>query len=128
VSQAAAFRKAVEAGDLEAMSAAFEEDAVLHSPVSFKPFEGRDAIRTLLGILIEVFREFHYTDTLEGPGGTHALIFRARLGNRDVEGLDLIRLADSGRIRELTVMVRPRSALEALLGEVGSRLAKLGAV
>ena len=128
MSQAAAFRKAVEARDLEAMTAAFEEDAVLHSPVSFKPFEGRQAIHTLLGILIEVFREFHYTDALEGPGGTHALIFRAQVGERQVEGLDLIRLADSGRIRELTVMVRPRSALEALLGEVGSRLAKRGTV
>jgi hypothetical protein len=127
VSQAAAFRKAVEARDLEAMTAAFEEDAVLHSPVSFKPFEGRDAIHALLGILFEVFRDFHYTDQLEGPDGTHALIFRAQVGDRDVEGLDLIRMAESGRIRELTVMVRPRSALEALLGEVGSRLAKLGA-
>ena len=44
---------------------------------------------------------------------------------RPLEGL--IRVADSGPIRELTVMVRPRSALEALPGEVGPRLAKLGA-
>lgn len=66
----------------------------------FKPFEGHEAI--------------------------HALIFRAPVGDRDVEGLDLIRMAESGRIRELTVRVRPRSALEALLGEVGSRLARLG--
>ena len=36
-------------------------------------------------------------------------------------------MAGSGRTLELTVRVRPRSALEALLGEVGSRLAKLGA-
>jgi hypothetical protein len=49
------------------------------------------------------------------------------VGDREVEGLDLIRLGESGRIRELTVMVRPRSALEALLAEVGSRLAKAGA-
>ena len=92
---------AVEARNLEAMAAAFEEDAVPHSPVRFKPFEAREAI--------------------------HALSFRAPVGDRDVDGPDLIRMAESGRIRELTVRVRPRSAPEALLGEVGSHLARLGA-
>lgn len=118
------FRKAVESRDLDAIVAHFTEDAVLHSPVTFHPFEGREAIRTLLGILLEVFGDFHYTDELaSGDGATHALVFRARVGEREVEGLDLLRFDGAGRIRDLTVMVRPRSALEALLGEVGPRLA-----
>lgn len=119
-----AFRRAVEARDLDAMAASFEEDAVLHSPVTFQPFEGRPAIRHLLGILLEVFADFRYTDQLEAADGTRALVFRARVGDRDLEGLDLLRFSDSGRIRDFTVMVRPRSALEALLGEVGARLAR----
>jgi hypothetical protein len=113
----------VEARNLEEIAAAFAEDAVLYSPVTFQPFEGRAAIRRLLGILLEVFQDFHYTDELESEDGTKALIFRARVGDREIQGLDLIRLAESGLIRELTVMVRPRSALEALLGAVGTRLA-----
>jgi len=118
------FRRAVEARDLDAMMAPFAEDAVLHSPVTFKPFEGRAAIRTLLGILLEVFRDFRYTDALASEdGATHALVFRARVGERDLEGLDLIRFDGAGRIRDFTVMVRPRSALDALLAEVGPRLA-----
>jgi len=48
----------------------------------------------------------------------------SRIFNRDLQGLDLIRFDGSGLIRDLTVMVRPRSALEALLAEVGPRLAK----
>src|SRR3990172_8449612 len=59
------FRKAVEARDLDDMLAPFAEDAVLHSPITFKPFEGRAAIRELLGILLEVFQDFRYTDELE---------------------------------------------------------------
>jgi hypothetical protein len=118
------FRKAVEARDLEGMMATFAEDAVLNSPVTFKPFEGRAAIRQLLGILLEVFQDFRYTDELEAEDGTGALVFNARVGDRDLQGLDLIRFDDSGLIRDLTVMVRPRSALEALLAEVGPRLAK----
>ncbi len=119
-----AFRRAVEARDLEGMIAAFAEDAVLHSPVTFKPFEGRAAIRLLLAILFEVFQDFRYTDELEAGDGTRALVFNARVGDRDLQGLDLIRFDDSGLIRDLTVMVRPRSALEALLAEVGPRLAE----
>ena len=118
------FRKAVEAHDLEGMMATFAEDAVLHSPVTFKPFEGRAAIRQLLAILFEVFQDFRYTDELEAEDGTRALVFNARVGDRDLQGLDLIRFDGSGLIRDLTVMVRPRSALEALLAEVGQRLAK----
>jgi hypothetical protein len=78
----------------------------------------------LLAILFEVFRDFQYTDELEAEDGTGALVFNARVGDRDLQGLDLIRFDGSGLIRDLTVMVRPRSALEALLAEVGPRLAE----
>ena len=118
------FRRAVESHDLEGMMAAFAADAVLHSPVTFKPFEGKPAIRQLLAILLDVFEDFRYTDELEAADGAKALIFRARVGDRELEGMDLIRFGESDLIRDFTVMVRPRSALEALLGEVGSRLAK----
>ena len=42
----------------------------------------RVAIRRLLGILLEVFHDFHYTDELEWEGGRKALIFRARGNGR----------------------------------------------
>jgi hypothetical protein len=122
MSEPSAFRRAVEANSLDAMMDAFAEDAVLHSPITFKPFEGRPAIRQLLGILLEVFEDFHYTDELVAQDGTRGLIFRARVDGRDLEGLDLIRFDERGLIRDLTVMIRPRSALEKLLAEVGSRL------
>ena len=117
------FRKAVEARNFDEMTAAFREDAVLHSPITIKPFEGRAAIAQLLTILIEIFDEFNYTDELTGADGTLGLVFRARVGNRDVEGIDIVRFDAEGFIRDLTVMVRPRSAAEALLAAVGSRLA-----
>ncbi len=118
-----AFKRAAEAGDLNRLMAMFCDDAVLHSPITFQPFEGRAAIRRLLGVIVQVLQGFHYPDELTSADGTTALIFRAKVRNRDVEGLDLIRFADSGLIRDLTVMVRPRSALEALFAEVAPRLA-----
>jgi hypothetical protein len=117
------FRRGVESKDVAVMMEAFADGAVLHSPITFKPFEGKAAIARLLGILMQVFQDFRYTDELTAEDGTKALIFRARVADRDVEGLDLIRFDDTGRIRDFTVMVRPRSAVEALLQEVSSRLA-----
>jgi hypothetical protein len=121
VSAHASFRAAIEAGDHAAMVAAFAPDAVLNSPVSFKPFEGREAISQLLAILLETFEDFRYTDELESDA-VHALVFRARVGDKELEGLDLIRLDDDGRIRELTVMVRPASGLMALAEAMGPKV------
>ena len=113
----AAFRAAIEAGDHAGMVAAFAPDAVLNSPVSFKPFEGREAISQLLAILLETFEDFRYTDEFEGEGKA-ALVFGARVGDRELEGFDA-----EDRIVELTVMVRPLSGVIALAEAVGPKLA-----
>jgi len=119
-----AFRRAVEAGSLEDLLSVFREDAVVHSPITFQPFEGKPAIRRLLGIIFEVFQDFHYTDELDAADGmTKVLVFRAKVKDRDAEGIDLIRFDDAGMVRDLTVMVRPRSSMEVLLAEVAPRLA-----
>jgi hypothetical protein len=117
-----AIEKAVDTHRLDDIVDAFAEDAVLHSPVQFKPFEGRVDIAQLLQILVEVFEDFRYTDQLESEDGALALIFRARIGDRDVEGLDLLRFNDDGLVQDVTVMVRPLSAVQALLAAVGPRL------
>ena len=119
----ARFRRGVESKDVGVMMEAFADGAVLHSPITIRPFEGKEAIARLLGILMQVFQDFRYTDELTAEDGTKALVFRTRVGDREVEGLDLIRFDEAGLIRDFTVMVRPRSAVEALLREVGSRLA-----
>lgn len=118
-----AFRRAIERHSLEDLIALFREDAVLHSPITFQPFEGKAAIRRLLAIIFEVFEDFRYTDELDAADGmTKILVFRTRVKDRDVEGIDMVRFDDAGMVRDLTVMVRPRSSLERLLAEVQPRL------
>jgi SnoaL-like protein len=121
VSPHEAFRAAVQARDHAGMVATLAPEPVLRSPVSFKPFEGRDAVSRLFEILLEVFEDFRYTDEFEADGKA-ALVFTARVGEREVEGLDLLRFDAEGRLEELTVMVRPASALMALGEAVGARL------
>ena len=108
-----AFREAVEARDLDAALDLLADDVVFRSPAVFKPYEGRETVATILRTVLGVFEDFRYTDELEGEG-VHALIFEARVGDRQVQGLDLIRGDDDGRIAEFTVMIRPASGLMAL--------------
>ena len=118
-----AFRAAVEAADHAAMVDALADDVRLHSPVAFRPFEGRAAVSQLFAALLETFEDFRYTDELQGEDGVHALIFRARVGDKQVEGLDLVRLDDEGKIYDFTVMVRPASGLMALAEAIGPKVA-----
>jgi SnoaL-like domain len=115
------FRKAVEAGDLDAMVEALADDVVFHSPITFKPFEGRAAVATLLGVVFRTFEDFRYTDELDGDD-VKALVFRARVGDKQIEGLDLLRIDSAGKIADFTVMVRPLSAAMALAEAVGKGL------
>ncbi len=123
MSDRGAFRQAVEAGDVGAMIDAFAQDAVLNSPVSFRPFRGRKAVGALLYVLMEVFEDFRYTDEYQSADGGRALLFGARVGDRELQGVDLLSFDADGLIRELTVLVRPLSGLQALMAAVGPRLA-----
>jgi hypothetical protein len=118
------FRTAVERRDLDAMAAALHPDVVFHSPAVFKPYEGREATIGLLRHVLEVFEDFRYLDELSGDGGgSHGLVFAARVGDKTLEGWDYLKLDADGLITELTVMVRPLSGLIALAQAMGERLA-----
>ena len=120
-----AFRAAVERADLEAALDLLADDIVFRSPAVFKPYEGKDTVSTILRTVFGVFEDFRYTDELAGDG-VHALIFEARVGDRQLQGMDLIRADGDGRIGEFTVMVRPASGLMALAERMGPALQAAG--
>ena len=115
------FREVVESEDLDALEAILAEDVVLHSPVTFKPFEGRPVVVHVLRTVFEVFQDFRYVAELEGDGLT-TLVFKTRVGDREVDGIDLLRTRDDGLIDDITVFIRPLSGLSALRDEMGARL------
>lgn len=118
-----AFRQAVEAGDLDTVVALLRDDVVFHSPVVFQPYEGRKALRPILAAVLEVFEDFRYVREIgAAEAREHALIFAARVGDKDIEGCDFIRLDEAGLIKELTVMVRPLSATLTLAEKMKARL------
>jgi hypothetical protein len=108
-----AFRAAAEAKDFSAVGDLFADDVVFRSPVVFKPYEGRDALLVLLGAVARVFEDFRYVDQVE-TGDTATLVFEARVGDREVQGVDILRFDDEGRVGEMIVMVRPMSGMHSL--------------
>jgi hypothetical protein len=122
---AARFRAAVEGDDLDAVGELLAPEIVFHSPVTFHPFIGRDTVRRLIGEVAQVFEDFRYTDEA-ASGDLHALIFRAAVGDREIEGLDLLRIDSDGLIADFTVMLRPLSALVPFAQAMAERVAAAG--
>ncbi|MER7466150.1 nuclear transport factor 2 family protein [Streptomyces sp. NPDC097981] len=117
------FRAAVDSRDIAALEDLFTEDVRLYSPVKFTPFEGRPMVLGLFGVLLRTFEDFRYVGQYAGTAETSAdgsvspsqiLLFRATVDGKAIHGIDLLHLADDGRIKEFTVMVRPQSAVHAL--------------
>jgi SnoaL-like domain len=110
-----AFRAAVESSDQEAVVALLAEDVVFRSPIVFQPYHGRDALAAILLAVSRVFEDFRYEREIGVDGARdHALVFKARIGDREVHGCDFLHTDENGLIDELSVMVRPLSAALAL--------------
>jgi hypothetical protein len=120
------FRQAAESGDHGKLMGALAEDVVFRSPIVFKPYEGRDAVAPILAAVFTVFEDFRYVDQLESENSA-TLLFKARVGDRELDGLDYLRFGEDGLVSELTVMVRPLSAAKALAETMRARLEALAA-
>jgi len=109
------FRDAIESRDIDAIAALLAADVVFRSPVVHAPYCGRAQVEVLLRAVSQVLEDFHYTRDIGAPDAAdHALVFRARVGDREVEGCDFIHLGEDGQIDELYVMFRPLSGVLAL--------------
>ena len=120
------FRAAAETKDFSAIDELFAEEVVFRSPVVFKPYEGREAVAMLLTAVSQVFEDFRYTDQLE-TGDSGALFFSARVGERELDGLDYLHFDSEGRIDEMAVYVRPMSGMHALADAMKAKLEEVSA-
>ncbi len=117
-----AFRRAAETKDLDLLRESLAEDVVLHSPILFKGFEGRDTAMFVLANVIEVFEDFRYLDEVHGDG-TVVLRFAAKVeGKFEIEGIDYLTLDADGRVTDLTVFLRPLKAVTAFNEQMSARL------
>lgn len=113
------FHDIVTRRDADAIGDFFAEGAVLHTPRFLRPITDRGQLITVLrGILLHVEGfDYHRIFIRENEA---VMEFKGRLGEVVVHGVDIFTLDEAGKVKELTVMIRPTKALAAI-GEMEDR-------
>jgi len=120
------WHRMVASKDLSELPSLLHADATFRSPMAFKPYASAKAVNLILATVIGVFEAFAYHRELATDDGLNAVLeFSARVGDKKLKGIDLIRFDAEGRIVDFEVMIRPLSGLQALGDEMGRRIGPL---
>ena len=116
--------RAVQAGDLAGIEAALAPDVVLVSPITSRfRFEGRQQVVELMAVVVETLRDFRVVDQY-GSGDHLAIVWRARVGDQEIEGVDAMQCDLQGLVRQMTVLIRPLPGLATLTDDLATKLAR----
>ncbi len=114
----------IAAQDLSQLPELLHPQAVFRSPMAHNAYPGAQAVNLILNTVLQVFQDFAYHRELATADGLNVVLeFSAKVGERELKGIDMIRFDENGKIVEFEVMVRPMSGLAALGEEMGRRLA-----
>jgi hypothetical protein len=108
--------------DLKALRGILAEDVSLGAPPYWGRLEGREIVHHLLGLIVNTIEGFRYHREWQNEREL-ALEFGGRVGELDLQGIDLISLDERLRIRKLDVMIRPINAAVALRETIAPRMA-----
>lgn len=98
------------------------EDAVFHSPIVFRPQQGRDLVALYLSGAMHVIANPSFRYVRQVVDGNDAVLeFESEIDGIHVNGVDMITWNDHGQISDFKVMVRPLKAINV----VHQRMAEL---
>jgi hypothetical protein len=127
------WHRIVEKRDIGGLEALLADEAVFHSPVVHTPQVGKLITKKYLAAAFQVFfnDSFRYVRELQGARDA-VLEFEVKLDGLTVNGVDMIKWNDAGKITEFKVMLRPLKAVnlihqkmgEILLAQAGEALAR----
>jgi hypothetical protein len=109
------WHRIVDEGDVEGLDALLADEAVFHSPVVHTPQVGKPITKKYLTAAFHVFfnDSFRYVRELQGDRDA-VLEFEVKLDGIAVNGVDMIKWNDAGKITEFKVMLRPLKALNLI--------------
>ena len=109
--------------DLAALDVLLHEDAVFLSPIVHTPQRGKRLVMRYLGAAALVLGNPSFRYVREIIGARDAMLeFETELDGVSVNGIDLMRWDEAGRIVEFKVMVRPLKAIQAVHARMAERL------
>lgn len=116
----------LESGEPAELDALLADDVVFYSPVVYTPQRGKDVTTMYLMGAKQVLGggadgEFRYAKQVLA-GDTAVLEFETSLDGKYVNGVDIIRCNDAGKLVEFRVMLRPLQAINAVHAAMGALL------
>lgn len=112
--------------DAAALRSLLADDVVFHSPVVHTPQVGRDKTFMYLAAAARVLGNAEFAYVRELVDGDNAMLeFTTTLEGIAINGIDLIRFDEAGRIVDFKVMVRPLKAVNKLWEMMGAMLATM---
>jgi hypothetical protein len=109
--------------DVAALGAVLAADVTLGAPPYWNKLAGRELVQHLLGLIVHTIEHFTYHREWT-QGRELALEFRGRVGETELQGIDLITLDAEGRIQNLDVLMRPVNGIVALRDRIAPRMAE----
>ena len=115
----------VSSRNMAALADLLADNVVFHSPVVHTPQHGKAITQAYLHGAMEVLNSAHFRYEREIVGPRDAVLeFVTQIDGVHVNGIDLIRWGDDGRITDFKVMVRPLKAVNALHAKMAAVLQK----
>jgi hypothetical protein len=109
--------------DVQGLEQLLADEVVFHSPVVHTPQVGKFITRKYLAAAFQVFfnDSFRYVRELRGDRDA-MLEFEVQLDGITVNGLDMIKWNEAGKITEFKVMLRPLKAVNLIHQKMGEML------
>lgn len=108
-----AFREAGAHRDVNRVAKLLADDVRLFASLTPKPFEGKAAVLGIFAMLLEVFEELQYVAEYDNSAGK-VLLTTGRVGERDVDGVQVLTFGADGLVHEFRDFIRPFSGALAL--------------
>ena len=122
----AAWHQVVLSRDPAALAALLDESVVFHSPVVHTPQRGKAITFQYLMGAMQVLNNASFRYERQIVGEQEALLeFSTEIDGILINGIDLIRWNEAGRIVDFKVMVRPLKAVNLLHQRMGEMLEQI---
>jgi hypothetical protein len=107
----------------ESLDLLLADEVVFHSPVVHTPQRGKSITSQYLTAAMQVFssESFRYVRELRGPRDV-ILEFQLELDGIEINGVDMIRWNDEGKITDFKVMLRPLKAVQLIQEKMAALL------
>ena len=116
----------VQSRDMRLLQDLLADDVVFHSPVVHTPQRGKAITALYLTGAMHTLNNQHFRYEREIIGARDAMLeFVTQIDGIHINGVDLIRWREDGRIIDFKVMVRPLKAVNALHQAMGQMLQRL---